>query len=287
MKLPIFTPGSNAGGRRKMFVNGQWISAFAWFPVRSPATGEIIAELPSAGIEEAMLAADAASAAFQTWRHTTAHHRCALLRAWYNAVIEHTEGIARTITMEMGKPIQEARGEVVYAASFIDWFAEEGRRVGGESMPSQHGNKRLATLQQPVGPVYAITPWNFPAAMITRKAAPALAEAAVCYTGDLLDPQRDKYSLRYYVKMAKELEKRGDHVENVILLQPTSPCRRKGVLHQAIQQFEAEQSGLPGIGKPLTPEQQRIRQLEAENRQLKGDVDILKKASAFFARELR
>ena len=127
-----------------------------------------------AGIEEAMLAADAASAAFQTWRQTTAHHRCALLRAWYNAVIEHTEGIARTITMEMGKPIQEARGEVVYAASFIDWFAEEGRRVGGESMPSQHGNKRLATLQQPVGPVYAITPWNFPAAMITRKLAPAL-----------------------------------------------------------------------------------------------------------------
>lgn len=202
MKLPIFTPGSNDGGRRKMFVNGQWISAFAWFPVRSPATGEIIAELPSAGIEEAMLAADAASAAFQTWRQTTAHHRCALLRAWYNAVIEHTEGIARTITMEMGKPIQEARGEVVYAASFIDWFAEEGRRVGGESMPSQHGNKRLATLQQPVGPVYAITPWNFPAAMITRKLAPALA---VGCTAIVKPPVQAPLTALYFAKLWEEV----------------------------------------------------------------------------------
>lgn len=175
MKLPIFTASTAESVRCKMFIDGEWLGADNWFAVHSPASQKVVAEVPDAGIFEAKRAADASSEAFKSWRLTNAYQRSSLLRAWHAAVLEHTEGLARTIAMEMGKPIQEARGEVAYAASFIDLYATEGLRLGGETFPSQHSNKRLTAIHQPVGPVYAITPWNFPAAMITRKLAPALA----------------------------------------------------------------------------------------------------------------
>jgi succinate-semialdehyde dehydrogenase/glutarate-semialdehyde dehydrogenase len=145
------------------------------FPVISPSTGKVVREASDAGPNEARCAADAAVAAFQTWRATTAYERAAILRRWNDAILAHADELARLIAEEMGKPVAEARGEVGYAASFVEWYAEEAKRIYGETMPSQFAHKRILVLRQPVGPAYAITPWNFPAAMVTRKAAPALA----------------------------------------------------------------------------------------------------------------
>jgi succinate-semialdehyde dehydrogenase/glutarate-semialdehyde dehydrogenase len=118
--------------------------------------------------------------AFETWRKTAAYERATLLRRWNDLILQHVDELARLIATEMGKPITEAKGEVRYAASFVEWFAEEAKRVYGETIPSQFANKRLLVLKQPVGPVFAITPWNFPAAMVTRKVAPALAAGCSC-----------------------------------------------------------------------------------------------------------
>src|SRR5580658_8145754 len=145
------------------------------FSVMSPATGQQVGEVLDAGPDEARRCADAAVAAFHSWRATTAYERAAILRRWNDLVLAHTNELARIIAEEMGKPVTEARGEVRYAATFIEWYAEEAKRVYGETLPSQAAGKRLIVNRQPVGPVYAITPWNFPAAMVTRKAAPALA----------------------------------------------------------------------------------------------------------------
>ncbi|MGA3190305.1 MAG: NAD-dependent succinate-semialdehyde dehydrogenase [Bryobacteraceae bacterium] len=119
--------------------------------------------------------ADAAVSAFASWKKTTVYERAAVLRRWNDLILSHGDELARLIATEMGKPVTEARGEVRYAASFIEWYAEEAKRIYGATIPSQFANKRLLVLHQPVGPVYAITPWNFPAAMVTRKVAPALA----------------------------------------------------------------------------------------------------------------
>jgi succinate-semialdehyde dehydrogenase / glutarate-semialdehyde dehydrogenase len=145
------------------------------FPVMSPSTGLQVGEVLDAGPDEARRCADAAVAAFPSWRASTAYERAAILRRWNDLVLAHADELARIIAQEMGKPVAEARGEVRYAASFIEWYAEEAKRVYGETLPSQAAGKRLIVNRQPVGPVYAITPWNFPAAMVTRKAAPALA----------------------------------------------------------------------------------------------------------------
>jgi succinate-semialdehyde dehydrogenase/glutarate-semialdehyde dehydrogenase len=145
------------------------------FSVMSPATGQQVGEVLDAGPDEARRCADAAVAAFPSWRASTAYERAAILRRWNDLVLAHANELGRIIAQEMGKPVSEARGEVRYAASFIEWYAEEAKRVYGETLPSQAASKRLIVNRQPVGPVYAITPWNFPAAMVTRKAAPALA----------------------------------------------------------------------------------------------------------------
>ncbi len=145
------------------------------FDVVSPYSGEVVGRVADGGAAEARQAADAAVTAFAQWRKTTAYERATVLRRWNDLILAHADELARTIAREMGKPVAEARGEVKYAASFVEWFAEEAKRVYGETIPSQFAHKRLMALRQPVGPVYAITPWNFPAAMITRKVAPALA----------------------------------------------------------------------------------------------------------------
>ncbi|WP_251977991.1 NAD-dependent succinate-semialdehyde dehydrogenase [Salinicola avicenniae] len=145
------------------------------YALRSPASGEVIAEIADCGSEQAKLAADNAQRGFESWRQTTAFERATLLKAWHRAMLEAKDVLALTMAREMGKPISEARGEVDYAASFLEWYAEQAKRIDGDILPAQHREKRLSVLRQPVGPVLAITPWNFPAAMITRKVAPGLA----------------------------------------------------------------------------------------------------------------
>ena len=145
------------------------------FEIVNPFNKQVVDRVPDAGPAEARQAADLAVAAFAQWREKTAYERAAVLRKWNELILAHVEELARMISQEMGKPVAEARGEVRYAASFVEWYAEEAKRIYGETIPSQFAHKRLMALKQPVGPVYAITPWNFPAAMVTRKAAPALA----------------------------------------------------------------------------------------------------------------
>ncbi len=147
----------------------------ATFEVMSPATGKAVASVADNGVPEARAAAARAVSAFATWRKTTAYERAAVLRAWSAAILAEEAALGRLMAQEMGKPVTEGRGEVKYAVTFVDWYAEEAKRVYGTTVPSQMAHKRLIVQPQPVGPVYAITPWNFPAAMITRKAAPALA----------------------------------------------------------------------------------------------------------------
>ncbi|WP_374528314.1 NAD-dependent succinate-semialdehyde dehydrogenase [Novosphingobium sp.] len=154
---------------------GEWIAGRADFPVINPATGETIARVPDLGTAETSTAIVRAEAAMREWARRTAKERAQLLRCWFDLMMQHQDDLARIMTAEQGKPLAEARGEIAYAASFIEWFAEEGRRAYGEVIPPHRADHRILTLRQPVGVVGAITPWNFPAAMITRKAAPALA----------------------------------------------------------------------------------------------------------------
>ncbi|WP_338448929.1 NAD-dependent succinate-semialdehyde dehydrogenase [Niallia oryzisoli] len=160
-----------------VYVNGEWIEAddSTLLAVVNPANGEVIASVPNCGADEAKRAVDAAYEALAGWSQKTAAERAELLQQWYKLIDQEKEVIGEIMTREQGKPLQEAIGEVTYANSFISWFAEEGKRIYGETIPASHENKRLLVLKQPVGVVAAITPWNFPAAMITRKVAPAMA----------------------------------------------------------------------------------------------------------------
>ena len=163
--------------RTRAYVGGEWIDADsgATFDVTDPATGDVVATVADLGVDETRRAVDLAEVAQKAWAARTAKDRGAVLRRWYELFLEHKEDLALIMTCEMGKPIGESRGEVVYAANFIDWFAEEGKRAYGEVIPTHDPTKRLLVLKQPIGVVSAITPWNFPQAMITRKVAPALA----------------------------------------------------------------------------------------------------------------
>lgn len=159
-----------------MYVNGQWMGeSLKPLDVYNPANGEVVGTVPYGGKEEAEAAIEAADVAFQTWSKATAYERATYLQNLHRLLIEHQEELAAIMTLEMGKPIQESRGEVLYAASYIEWYAEEGKRVYGETIPTHLANKRLQVWKKPVGVVAAITPWNFPLAMLTRKLAPALA----------------------------------------------------------------------------------------------------------------
>ena len=163
--------------RPDAFVNGSWLTADSGerFEVCNPATGVVLAQVPRMGAAETQRAVDAAQAALPAWRAKTAAERGKLLRKWYELMLAHQNDLAAILTAEQGKPLAEARGEITYGASFIDWFAEEGKRVYGEVIPTVGADRRLLVIKEPVGVCAAITPWNFPNAMITRKAAPALA----------------------------------------------------------------------------------------------------------------
>lgn len=159
------------------FIDGKWTAAddASRLAVRNPANGEIIAEVANCGAVETNRAIAAADAAWPAWRTLTAKQRAQLLRRWFELILQNTEDLAQLITAEGGKPLAEARGEVAYGASFVEWFAEEGKRAYGETIPATATDKRLVVIKQPIGVCAAITPWNFPLAMITRKVAPALA----------------------------------------------------------------------------------------------------------------
>ena len=163
--------------RSTCFIDGKWIAAddASLLAVFNPADGSMIGEVANCGAGETSRAIAAANAAWPAWRSLTAKKRAQILRRWFELIMENTDDLAQLITAEGGKPLAEARGEVIYGASFIEWFAEEGKRTYGETIPATASDKRLVVIKQPIGVCAAITPWNFPLAMITRKVAPALA----------------------------------------------------------------------------------------------------------------
>lgn len=163
--------------KSQALINGQWVDANhqTTRSVTNPANGECLATVPNMGAEETRRAIDAADAALPEWRALTAKARAEILFRWYELMLEHTEDLAAIMTAEQGKPLKESAGEIQYAASFLQWFAEEAKRVNGATIPAEQADKRISVIKQPIGVTAAITPWNFPAAMITRKAAAALA----------------------------------------------------------------------------------------------------------------
>ncbi|WP_277355608.1 MULTISPECIES: NAD-dependent succinate-semialdehyde dehydrogenase [Pantoea] len=163
--------------RDKCLINGEWVSADdnSVIDVNNPATTNVIASVPSMSAKDARTAIDAAQMAFESWSKLPAKDRTAILRRWCDLIVENVGDLAELMTAEQGKPITESKSEILYAASFLEWFAEEAKRVYGETIPSPTSSKRILVIKQPIGVCAAITPWNFPAAMITRKVAPALA----------------------------------------------------------------------------------------------------------------
>jgi succinate-semialdehyde dehydrogenase / glutarate-semialdehyde dehydrogenase len=168
--------------RQQAFINGIWRDAAngGVQDILNPATDQSIGTVPHMGESETAEAIKAAESALPAWRGLTAAHRSTLLKRWHALMIEHADALAELLTLEQGKPVAEARGEILYAASFIEWFAEEARRTYGDTIPSHRADARILVTREPIGVVAAITPWNFPAAMITRKVGPALAAGCTC-----------------------------------------------------------------------------------------------------------
>src|SRR5262252_2043273 len=163
--------------RQQCYVNGEWIDALnrGTIPVTNPATGETLGTVPRMGAEETRQAIEAADRALPGWRGKTAKERAQVLRKWFDLMMTNQEDLAALMTAEQGKPLAESKGEIAYAASFIEWFGEEGKRIYGDTIPAHAPDKRIVVTKEPIGVCAAITPWNFPAAMITRKCGPALA----------------------------------------------------------------------------------------------------------------
>jgi succinate-semialdehyde dehydrogenase / glutarate-semialdehyde dehydrogenase len=163
--------------RQACYIDGAWVTARAGatISVDNPATGEAVGVVPKLGAPETRQAIDAAARAFPAWRQKTARERAAVMRRWFDLMMANQEDLARLMTTEQGKPLGESRGEVAYAAGFLEWFGEEAKRVYGDTIPGQQADKRIVVIKQPIGVVACITPWNFPLAMITRKAGPAIA----------------------------------------------------------------------------------------------------------------
>ncbi len=175
--LTKHVPFSSPFLRDAGYINGSWTAGGATktFDVLNPATGEVLASLPDMGAAETREAIDAAYAAQPAWAARPAKERAGILRKWHDLMVAHADELAAILTAEMGKPFPEARGEILYAAAYVEWYAEEAKRIYGETIPAPSSDKRMIVIKQPVGVVGTITPWNFPAAMITRKIAPALA----------------------------------------------------------------------------------------------------------------
>jgi succinate-semialdehyde dehydrogenase/glutarate-semialdehyde dehydrogenase len=163
--------------RQQCYIDGKWVDAEsrATISVNNPADNSILGTVPKMGAAETRRAIEAADRALPAWRAKTAKERAGILRKWFNLMMENQEDLAQLMTAEQGKPLTESRGEIAYSGSFIEWFAEEGKRIYGDTIPPHGADKRIIVLKQPIGVCVAITPWNFPSAMLTRKAGPALA----------------------------------------------------------------------------------------------------------------
>ena len=174
---PAFALKDTSLFRQQCYINGAWVDAddMSTLAVHNPADGVQIGTVPKMGAAETRRAIEAANAAWPAWRAKTAKERAAILRKWFDLMMAHQEDLAVLMTVEQGKPLTESRGEIAYGASFIEWFAEEGKRVYGDTIPAQAADRRIVVIKQPIGVCAAVTPWNFPNAMITRKAGPALA----------------------------------------------------------------------------------------------------------------
>ena len=190
-------------GPTDAFVAGKWVTAESRFPVVNPATREPVAFVADCGIPEAEAAIAASEAAFLSWSRTTAYERSRILQSFHALMVANADTLAKTMATEMGKPVSEARGEVAYAAGFVAWYAEEAKRLYGDTLPTAFPNKRIIVQVAPVGVVYGVTPWNFPAAMVTRKLAPALAAGCTM----ILKPS--KLSPLTSLKLAKLLQEAG------------------------------------------------------------------------------
>lgn len=190
--------------REKSFINGKWVNARSnkKFQVLNPFNNELLIEVPDMDKDDTEEAIESASQAFGSWSKLAAHERATLMKKWYALVMENKEDLATLITLEQGKPYKEALGEVVYGASFIEWFAEEARRVYGDVIPGHDTQFRILTLKQPVGVVAALTPWNFPIAMITRKISPALAVGCTVVVKPAEDTPLSALALAYLAEMA-------------------------------------------------------------------------------------
>jgi succinate-semialdehyde dehydrogenase/glutarate-semialdehyde dehydrogenase len=179
MNAPAELPGLSLKDaklfRQECYIDGQWVSGSKDFSVVNPATGSVLGSVPKMGAEETRRAVEAAERAWPAWRAKTAKERAAIMRKWFELMMANQEDLAQILTAEQGKPLAEARGEIAYGAAFIEWFAEEAKRVYGDTIPSPWADKRVLVIKQPIGVAALITPWNFPNAMITRKAGPALA----------------------------------------------------------------------------------------------------------------
>jgi succinate-semialdehyde dehydrogenase/glutarate-semialdehyde dehydrogenase len=163
--------------RQSCYIDGAWVDAKSGgtVSVDNPATGEVVGTVPKMGAAETREAIEAADRAFQTWRKKTGKEKAAVLRTWFELMMANVDDLARLMTIEQGKPLAESKGEVAYAAAFLEWFGEEAKRIYGDTIPGHQGDKRIFVLKQPIGVAACITPWNFPLAMITRKAGPAIA----------------------------------------------------------------------------------------------------------------
>nr|WP_083849634.1 NAD-dependent succinate-semialdehyde dehydrogenase [Idiomarina xiamenensis] len=228
-----------------LFIEGHWVPTDKRFAVTNPATGETISEVADGTAEHAERAIEVAARAFKTWRATPAAERARLLRRWYQAMLDNQQALAELMSAEQGKPVAEAAGEIAYGASFVDWFAGEAERVNGDILPLVEEGKKTLVMKQPVGVCAAITPWNFPNAMITRKIAPALA--AGC-TMVIKPPQLTPLSALAIAQLASEVGI-PDGVINVI---PTTDSKSVGKVlatHHEVRKLSF--TGSTGVGKTL------------------------------------
>ena len=231
--------------RQCSYIAGQWVSGEQLFSVSNPANNQQIIEVYDAGVQGAIDAVEAAHSALSAWSKKTAQQRATLLKAWFELILTHQKDLARLLTLEQGKPLSEAEGEIKYAASFLEWFAEEGKRVYGDVIPQTIDNQRLMVIKQPVGVVSAITPWNFPSAMIMRKAGAALA--AGCSFVVRPDPQTPLSALA----LAALAEQAGipEGVFNVVVSEQAQEVGEVLTTHPKIAKFTF--TGSTRVGKIL------------------------------------
>lgn len=231
----------------RSFINGQWTLAEngETFDVTNPANGQVIISVANCSATETKQAINAAAKAFNMWSRKTAKERAAVMRAWFNLINENIEDLALLMTTEQGKPIAEAKGEIAYGASFIEWFAEESRRVYGEVIPTPLHDRRIMTIKQPIGVVAAITPWNFPVSMITRKISPAIAAGCTVVLKPASQTPLSALALAYLAKEAGF----PDGVINIITSDKASEIGKAMTESPLVQKFSF--TGSTKVGKML------------------------------------